>query len=440
MRLDAKNVAAPHEAQQVLRETEKHGELVAAAFRTIVLAVLSTLALTVDAATPGQHGLIGVATLYAVITIAGVILAWLHIYRPFVPYVFVTLDLLAVIAGTLLASHMAGLPVTLAPTLPLFALIHVVLVHTALRYRPGLMLYAVSSALVLSGLSLSVIDGWLPELITMAAPHPQTPLPSPRDGMMSTHLVPIGLVALTGSLLVYLDARTRRMLREALHSRERLSRLARFFSPAVAERLADDHDPVNGGGARQVVAIMFVDIRGFTAIAEQLDAGKVGELLAAFRERIVEHVFAYGGAVDKFIGDSVLAVFGTPEPQPDDADRALRAALAILADLRDRPFPIEAVASGVLEVGIGLHYGEVFAGVIGRGRMVEHTIVGDTVNVAQRLERLTRTQDCLLIASRALIDATSERGRATAWRLLGDRELEGHARPVEAMALAQDGR
>jgi len=440
MRSDAKEVAASRDSQQVLRETEKHGELVAAAFRTIVLAVLSTLALTADTASPDQHGVIAVAALYALVTIAGVMLAWLQIYRPFLSYVFVTLDLLAVIAGTIMASHMAGLPITLAPTLPLFALVHVVLVHTALRYRPGLMLYAVSCALVLGGLWLPLIDGWLPEVIAMAAPHPGPPLSDPRDGVMSTHLVPIGLVALTGSLLVYLDARTRRMLSQALESRERLSRLARFFSPAVAERLADDHDPANRGGARQIVAVMFVDIRGFTAIAEQLDAGKVGELLAVFRERIVEHVFAHGGAVDKFIGDSVLAVFGTPEPQPDDADRALRAALAILADLRDRPFPIEAAASGVLEVGIGLHYGEVFAGVIGRGRMVEHTIVGDTVNVAQRLERLTRTQGCLLIASRALVDATSERGRPVAWRPLGDRELEGHARPVEAMALARDGR
>ncbi len=186
---------------------------------------------------------------------------------------------------------------------------------------------------------------------------------------------------------------------------------------------------------------MFVDVRGFTRLAEEVPPERLADLLAEFRGRVAGAVFAHGGTIDKFIGDGVLAVFGTPEPRPDDAARALRAAFAVLDAVAG--WAPGHRAGGGPAVGIGLHHGEVFAGVIGRGDLLEHTVIGDTVNVAERLERLTRRLPASLVVSGDLARAAGVRGGDPGWRRLGAQPVKGHAAPVEALwhgALPEAGR
>ncbi|MBM4187587.1 MAG: FHA domain-containing protein [Gemmatimonadetes bacterium] len=159
----------------------------------------------------------------------------------------------------------------------------------------------------------------------------------------------------------------------------------RFFAPEVAERIAREPGAIRQTGERRPAAVLFSDIRGFTTIAESIPPDSLGSLLTEYCTEMADIVFEHGGTLDKFIGDAVMAVWGAPLSAPGDADRALAAALAMhqrVASMNDRwrhtSFP-------ELAIGIGLNYGEVFAGYLGSERRLEYTVIGDTVNVASRL-------------------------------------------------------
>ncbi|HKP49608.1 MAG TPA: adenylate/guanylate cyclase domain-containing protein, partial [Gemmatimonadales bacterium] len=129
----------------------------------------------------------------------------------------------------------------------------------------------------------------------------------------------------------------------------------------------------------------FSDIRGFTAMAESMGPDAIARLLTEYFSDMVEIIFEHGGTLDKFVGDAIMALWGTPIAHADDPDRALRAAVAMqqgVARLNQRW-----VSEGRPEigVGIGINYGDVFAGNIGSHRRLEYTVIGDAVNVANRL-------------------------------------------------------
>ena len=135
------------------------------------------------------------------------------------------------------------------------------------------------------------------------------------------------------------------------------------------------------------VTVLFSDIRGFSSIAERLTARDIAEVVGRHLGAMAEVIAEHGGTIDKFQGDAVMAVFGAPEPTPDHAERALRCALA----MQDRQGQLNAMGWGTdavdgLHVGIGLNTGVVMAGAVGGGGRLEYTVIGDAVNVAQRLQ------------------------------------------------------
>ncbi|MFN0180795.1 MAG: adenylate/guanylate cyclase domain-containing protein [Gemmatimonadales bacterium] len=159
----------------------------------------------------------------------------------------------------------------------------------------------------------------------------------------------------------------------------------RFFAPGVAARIAREPGTIRQAGERRPVAVLFSDIRGFTAIAESMAPEALGALLTEYFTEMVDVVFEFGGTLDKFIGDAVMAVWGAPLAGLDDADRALQAALAMRERLRGMNDRWRRVGRPVLSMGVGLNYGDVFAGYLGSERRLEYTVIGDTVNVAARL-------------------------------------------------------
>lgn len=159
----------------------------------------------------------------------------------------------------------------------------------------------------------------------------------------------------------------------------------RYFAPALAERISGDPEAARLGGDRRRVAVLFSDIRAFTALAESMQPDQVAALLSEYLTRMVECVFAHGGTLDKFIGDAILAQWGAPIGCDDDAERALDAAIAMQQELARLNEEWRSRGRPELRVGMGLTYGEVFAGNIGSERRLEYTIIGDTVNVASRL-------------------------------------------------------
>jgi adenylate cyclase len=159
----------------------------------------------------------------------------------------------------------------------------------------------------------------------------------------------------------------------------------RYFAPQLAARIASSAEGIQLGGDKRPVAVLFSDIRGFTALSESMNPDEMATLLTEYFTEMVECVFRHGGTLDKFIGDAVMAQWGAPLGTDDDADRAMRAAIEMMEALAKLNAGWEAVGRPRLEIGIGLNYGEAFAGNIGSERRLEFTVIGDTVNTASRL-------------------------------------------------------
>jgi adenylate cyclase len=159
----------------------------------------------------------------------------------------------------------------------------------------------------------------------------------------------------------------------------------RFFAPGVAARIAAERSGARPGGERRAVTVLYSDVRGFTGLAESLPPEAVAEQLSEYFAAMVELVFEHGGTLDKFIGDALLALWGAPRASADDADRALVTARAMLRTVQEQNRAWAAAGRPELGVGIGLHHGEAFAGLIGSPRRLEYTVIGDVVNVAARL-------------------------------------------------------
>jgi adenylate cyclase len=139
------------------------------------------------------------------------------------------------------------------------------------------------------------------------------------------------------------------------------------------------------GGEKRQVAVLFSDIRNFTALSESMTPDDIASLLTEYFTEMVECVFRNGGTLDKFIGDAVMAQWGAPIGEVDDADRAIRAAIEMMEELEKLNAKWRAAGRPEIAIGIGLNYGEAFAGNIGSERRLEFTVIGDTVNTASRL-------------------------------------------------------
>jgi len=285
----------------------------------------------------------------------------------------------------------------------------------------------------------------------------------------------IGIVALTGALLVGMSLAAgnikpvralvgamRRVLRGDLQHRAQIERgdeigflarsfnemvaglqerehikntFGRFVSRDVAEAVLDGRVPL--GGERLEVSILFQDIRGFTALSEKLDPATLLRVLNQLFTEVVAAVEAEGGMVKQFTGDGVMALFGAPQPRTDHCERAVRAALGIVSRLENVNIPLRSQGVPTLQIGVGLHTGVVVAGLIGPDERVEYGVVGEPVNLASRVEGLTRDLAATIFVSKDIAVRLGPQfllGRAA---LL---PVKGRAQPVEVVeVLAHSG-
>jgi len=186
-----------------------------------------------------------------------------------------------------------------------------------------------------------------------------------------------GLAAVTAEREV-----TAAQLHKATQVRENFER---YFTPQLAERIALETGQIKPGGDRRLVVVLFSDIRGFTALAETMPPTQMAAQLNEYFEAMVECVFRHNGALDKFIGDALLAYWGAPDAFADDSDRAIAAALDMQREVVRLNIGWEREGRPTLGIGIGVHRGDAFVGNIGSPRRLEYTLIGDTVNVADRL-------------------------------------------------------
>jgi adenylate cyclase len=178
-----------------------------------------------------------------------------------------------------------------------------------------------------------------------------------------------------------------------------MSTLCRYVTRQVAEEILKDRDRLKLGGNRSTVAVLFSDIRNFTTISEQSSAEAVVAMLNDYFTRMLDPVFLYEGTLDKFIGDAIMAVFGAPIPFENDAERAVMAALEMRRALKR--YNQDRLAQGLppIDNGIGITKGEAISGNIGSEQRMDYTVIGDTVNIASRLEGLTKNYDYKILVN-----------------------------------------
>jgi adenylate cyclase len=214
------------------------------------------------------------------------------------------------------------------------------------------------------------------------------------------------LLALVLAAIVALACgRARSLVRREVQSSVERANLARYFSPDLVGSLASGSARV-GATARTDATILFVDIVGFTRFAERLPPEVVIDVLRGFHGRMAEAVFAHGGTLHKFLGDGLMASFGVTDGlvggagKAAPAARALDCLVAIQQGMADWNRDRVARGEAPLAVAIGLHHGPVVTGDVGDARCLEFAVIGDTVNVASRLEALCRPLEAAAIVSR----------------------------------------
>jgi len=226
---------------------------------------------------------------------------------------------------------------------------------------------------------------------------------------------------------------------ESIQQKERIqAAFGRYVSDYVLSQLLDNSDGEPQSGIEREVTVLFVDIRSFTRLAEGLQAPRVVSLLNEIFQLVTDRILDYGGTVDKFMGDSVMAYFGAPIPDANHPIQAVSTAIEIRNAIaaRNQQIKVDDTTKRLaVDVGIGIHTGPVVVGNIGSDHRTDFTAIGDPVNVAQRLEKLAGPAEILVS------EAVQRRVRSIVpMRFEGERQLSGRAEPVHVYSIHTDAK
>ncbi len=410
------------DVQAMLHSAERSAERAYAWVRMLVLATLWGLFLgTVDGHHHSTIALYALA-LYTVLTGISWVAVWRGWSHPILLFTLTTLDVLIVVAQVSLLGLMDHGTLMATDIMPAAGLLVLVVAQTTLRFRPVLVLYTglLGAAVILFTHAFALSS-----------------VLSAGTSSIWTHggFLPAGVVALVAVVLWFQAWRTRTLVSQTIDLASRVGTFTRFFSPAVAGRLAADLLHSDKRGERREIGVLFADLRGFTAMAEQLKPDELSRFLTEFREVVTSCVFACDATIDKFLGDGVLALFGAHDEQRAPADCTLHCGLVILEAI-DR-WSEQRVARGMspVDVTIGAHFGEAFVGILGKGGMLEFTAIGDTVNVAQRLQAFAAKNGYRFVISGQVHDLTRQHAMAYPWQHQGLQALDGRLDPIDIWAL-----
>lgn len=343
---------------------------------------------------------------------------WLAVsgrFRRWMVWPTVTADCVFMLVNTWMGLANTGLPGELTFLLPPTWLVPVIMGFSVLRFNPYLQAYCVT--LTVGGLAW--LTFWQPETVT--------PFIAERvkDMVMTPpNMVRVVMIALGGVVLVVAASRTRKLLHSSIIDTQARANLTRYLPAQMADRLANGELSELRRGQQQEMVVMFVDIRGFTNWSEGRAPEEVGAYISEFRRRVQAAVNRTGGMIDKYIGDAAMILF-----EGDEAARqALNCTDALLQELKE--WGNERLASGrnPVQVGVGLHLGEVFSGVVGDAERLEYSVFGDTVNTAARLEELTKTAGAGVIASASVLAAVPTQ---EGWTALPAVHLRGRSAGLE---------
>ena len=361
-----------------------------------------------------------VLAVYLVLGVLSYLLATPERFRGWMPWLFTAADGGLVLFNVAMTIINLGAPASSLWVFPATWLAPLVLAFGTLRYRPSLQ--AMSGVLLVGGLALLLAV--LPDdMAGLSAIVPLLEVPP--------ILVRLVMLSLLVVVLVLAAVRRKALLHRAIDEAGQRANLARYLPPEIAALLAAGDVERLRRGWEVEAAVLAVDIRGFTTRVEGFaEPALVSAFLGRFRAHVVAAAKATGGVVDKFVGDSAIIVFGVPEASGDEAARALACARSLWA--RMAAWNKAEPPGGAVRIGMGAHVGRVFAGAVGDTNRLEFTVLGDAVNVAARLEQLTRESHGGLAVSRRLLERAGE-AAAPGWRALPDTTLRGRAAPIEIL-------
>jgi adenylate cyclase len=242
-------------------------------------------------------------------------------------------------------------------------------------------------------------------------------------------------IALFASLSVFGSRAMRRVLEQSVEEARLRDRLRRFLAAQVADQIAAGGEEPKPGGELKPVSVLFADLRHSTALAERLGPQEFLVFLNEYYSRVTREVFNEAGTLDKFVGDGVLVFFGAPQEQPDHAERAVRCAMRLQLAMQNWNGARRGRGEEELALGCGIATGEAIVGVVGTKERLDYTVIGDTVNLASRVEDLTKE-----VGADVLITGATRRG------LSGDRytvipkgwhQIRGRTQEVEVFQVLE---
>ena len=219
-----------------------------------------------------------------------------------------------------------------------------------------------------------------------------------------------------------------RWYKAELEKRRLRERVQNYFSPNVMEAIIRDPSYLKLGGQRKEVSILFSDIRSFTTITEKTDPETLSRVLNMYFTEMTEEVFATDGVLDKFIGDAIMAFWGAPLDQPDHADRAIKAAIGMMKRLDKLQVKLKEKNLPFIDIGIGINTGMATVGNLGSEKRFDYTVIGDSVNLASRIEGLNKEYKSHIIISE---NTAAKLPKSTNLKPLGEVVVKGKTVPIK---------
>ena len=200
-----------------------------------------------------------------------------------------------------------------------------------------------------------------------------------------------------------------KLMKDVIKFEKSTAQFGRYFSPSIREKIQEaDLEVKDNENNSQLVAVLFTDIDGFTELSEKMSSREIIDLLSEYQDRMIKPIFKNSGTVDKFIGDSVMATFGTPVTQGNDAQNAFNCAREMQIAMRQWVKEREDKKLPVITHRIGIHFGNCVVGNIGNKDRKEFTVIGDVVNVANRVCDICKEFKCDLIITEELKNRLNE--------------------------------
>ncbi|UWQ54001.1 adenylate/guanylate cyclase domain-containing protein [Leisingera caerulea] len=433
MRLPRARPTVRPEKPALLSAAEVEAERIVALLRiAVALGLMLAMVLAVDSVQaidePHLRRQIGLAaaTMLSYLT-AGVLIYWAigtGLFKPWMIWLAVFADCAFLLLNTFLSLVNTGVPGSALFVMPAVWMAPVVLAFGVLRLNP--LRLAVMVVLVAAGLGWMIL--WQPPQTTPDLTGRITlSLASPPNVMR------LVMLCLAGAVLVVAAVRTRGLLHRSIEEARQKANLTRYLPAQLAGRLAGGGLEALQEGRQQQMAILFIDIRGFTNWCEGREPQEVSSLITEFRTRVEDVAGRTSGLIDKYIGDAAMILFEGERA----AARALDCAEGLLAEVEAWCRMREQAGDAALAAGIGVHWGEVFSGVTGTPQRLEYSVFGDTVNTAARLEQLTKEHGMALIASEVLLKQAGAKPARNGWTALPAGVLRGRSTGLVLFGKAQ---